>query len=69
MSPEKFVREVLVKKIGVHAVYMGFNARFGHNRKGNAKTMARLAHLYGFHFQAVKARKVGGKIVNSTRIR
>jgi len=69
MSPEEFVREILVKKIGVHTVYMGFNARFGHNRRGTAKIMERLSKRYGFHFQAVKARKDSGKIVNSTRIR
>lgn len=69
MSPDAFVREILVKKIGVHSVYMGFNARFGHNRKGSATTMAQLAKRYGFHFQAIRARKVSGKIVNSTRIR
>ena len=69
MTPEEFVREILVKKIGVHSVYMGFNARFGHNRQGSAKTMERLSKRYGFHFQAVKPRKASGKIVNSTRIR
>ncbi|MBI4431451.1 MAG: riboflavin biosynthesis protein RibF [Candidatus Omnitrophica bacterium] len=68
-SPEIFVREILVKKIGVHSVLMGHNARFGHHRGGTQYIMKRLAKKYGFRFRAVKAEKRAGAVVNSTRIR
>ena len=43
MAPEVFVERVLVQKLRVREVCMGYDAHFGHGRKGDTAMMARLA--------------------------
>lgn len=69
LSAEDFVREVLVKRLNVHTVYLGSNARFGRGREGDARLMKALARRFGFRFHPIPSFKVGKEVVNSTRIR
>lgn len=69
LSPEAFVEDLLVGRLGVKAVTTGANFRFGHRRAGDATTMAELAERLGFRFEAVPALAVGGAVCSSTRIR
>jgi riboflavin kinase/FMN adenylyltransferase len=69
MSPEKFVREVLVKKLCATKVVMGTNSTFGKDSKGNIDTMKMLGAKYGFEVVEVELLKENGKIISSTNIR
>ncbi|HTL46919.1 MAG TPA: riboflavin biosynthesis protein RibF [Verrucomicrobiae bacterium] len=69
MEPEAFVRDVLVRKLGVREVYLGYNARFGKDRKGDAHLMAKLAQESGFRFGELEPVKKAGGLVSSTAIR
>jgi riboflavin kinase / FMN adenylyltransferase len=69
IEPEKFIEDILVKKLGVKAVYVGEDFRFGKDRSGDIALFQRLASLYGYEMHAVSALKQGREIISSTRIR
>ncbi len=69
IAPEKYIADTLVKKLGLKAVFVGEDFRFGKNRSGDAALFQRLSSQYGFEMHAVPALKEGGKPISSTRIR
>ena len=48
LSPEDFVRQVLVDSLHAAAVVEGPNFRFGHRASGNVELLAELGERYGF---------------------
>ena len=68
-SPAQFVERVLVKRMGVAAVFVGEDFRFGKGRSGDVKAMLELADKHGFTLTAVGAVEVDGERVSSSVIR
>lgn len=68
-SPEDFVEQYLVKKLGVRAVYVGEDFHFGKGRSGNVSLLQSLGEQYRFEVHAVAKKTLHGKVINSTRIR
>ena len=48
LTPEEFVRQVLVERLHAAAIVVGQNFRFGHRAAGNVETLAQLGATYGF---------------------
>ena len=48
LTPEEFVRQVLVERLHAVAVVVGQNFRFGHRAAGTVETLAELGEKYGF---------------------
>ena len=69
IEPERFIQHVLVKKLGVKAVFVGEDFKFGKDRKGDIALFEKLAFRYGYEIHAVPALKQGGEVISSTRIR
>ena len=69
LSPRDFVRDYLIRKIGVREVVVGRSVSFGHNRAGNAAVMTDLGRELGFETDVVGPVKVGGIEVSSTKVR
>ena len=69
MSPEKFVKEILINKLKATKVVMGSNSSFGKDSKGNIDTMKSLALKYNFEVVEVELLKENGKVISSTNIR
>lgn len=69
LSPEGFVRDILVKTLGVKEVIIGYNFHFGKGKKGNPKLMTELAEKYGFGCKIIQKQKRGKKWISSTEIR
>jgi riboflavin kinase/FMN adenylyltransferase len=69
IEPQKFIQDILVKKLGVKAVFVGENFRFGKDRNGNAALFKKLAPEYGYQVHAVSSLKQGRVVISSTRIR
>ncbi|HVW18686.1 MAG TPA: bifunctional riboflavin kinase/FAD synthetase [Solirubrobacteraceae bacterium] len=65
-SPQAFVDEVLVERLGVRRVAVGENFRFGHRAAGDA---ALLAADGRFETQITPLLEVDGEIVSSSHIR
>jgi len=68
-GPEEFVRKVLVERLGVQVICMGFNARFGHDRAGDVHLMHRLGESLPFRFLEAGPVELDNVSVSSTFLR
>jgi riboflavin kinase / FMN adenylyltransferase len=69
LSPEQFVEQVLVRKLGVRAALVGHDFRFGHKQAGNVEVLEELGRKYGFTTEVVEAVRLRGRLVSSTAVR
>lgn len=69
MSPDGFVREVLVEQLSAREVYVGPGFRFGNRRLGDIDTLRREGVLHGFVADEIAPVTLDGDRVSSTRIR
>jgi riboflavin kinase / FMN adenylyltransferase len=69
LTPEQFVEQVLVRKLGVRAVVLGHDFCFGYKQAGNVRVLGELGLKYGFTTEEVKAVTVRGRLVSSTGLR
>lgn len=68
-QPEDFVRDVLVKRLRVAEVAVGFNFHFGYQARGNPELLQKMGRELGFGVDIVPACESGEQAVSSTRIR
>ena len=68
-SPERFVRDVLVRGARAGRVVVGADFRFGSRAAGDVAMLEKLGARYGFSVQRVEAVEAQGERVSSTRIR
>ncbi|MGW8193802.1 MAG: bifunctional riboflavin kinase/FAD synthetase [Desulforhopalus sp.] len=64
-----FVSDLLVKKLGVRELVVGYDYAFGKGRSGNIEFLRKQGELYGFPVTVVEACYVNNELVSSTRIR
>lgn len=69
ISATDFVKEILVDRIGVKALVVGYDYRFGYGRKGNIRLLRELGEKYGFEVETVEGIRLEGTVVSSTVIR
>jgi len=69
MEPERFIMELLVKKLRMKEAYCGFNYRFGRNGEGTPETLMKVGLANGFGIHVLEPYMVRGQIVSSTIIR
>jgi len=65
----QFIEEYLVKKIGVKHLLIGYNHRFGKDRKYGFDFLNDCAQKYGFSIEKLEAQLVDNEKVSSTIIR
>ena len=69
LSPEDFVDQVLVKKLGVKHLMVGEDFRFGHKRSGDIPQLQALAQQQGFTVEIIQPILTEGERVSSTLLR
>jgi riboflavin kinase/FMN adenylyltransferase len=69
LTPEQFVEQVLVDKLGVRAMVLGHDFCFGYKKSGNVRVLQELGLKYGFTTEEVKPVTVRGRLVSSTALR
>ena len=69
LTPEQFVRGILVEQLHVATILVGENFRFGYQQAGDVKLLAELGRRLGFAVEIVSPVVVRGKVVSSTAIR
>jgi riboflavin kinase/FMN adenylyltransferase len=69
LSPEEFVRALLVDRLAVRAVLVGDNFRFGHRAAGNVHLLQELGRKLGFDTEIVPKISCRGRVVSSSGIR
>jgi len=68
-SPAEFIESILVEKIKVKKVIIGYNYHFGKGQKGNARSLEAAGREFGFEVEVVEPLRVGRTIVSSSKIR
>jgi len=69
LTPEEFVEKILVGKLGVQAVVVGDNFRFGHKKMGDTRLLEALGQRFGFVVDVVPAISFRGQRVSSSGLR
>ncbi len=68
-TAESFVADLLVKKLGVKELVVGYDYAFGKGRSGNIDFLKRQGLIFNFSVTVVEACYKGDQLVSSTRIR
>ena len=69
LIPEMFIKDILVDRLAVKEVLVGYDFKFGKNGAGNVKMLKQFADTYGFRFEAIDAITLEGERVGSNAIR
>ena len=69
LSATEYVRDLLVNKIGVKTLVIGYDHQFGRNREGNFQQLEELAEVYDFVLEEIPAQELDDVKISSTKIR
>ncbi len=69
LSPERFVREVLVGYLGAELAVLGYNFRFGKGAEGDSSLLVELMDSLGKRAIVLSEQKIDGKPLSATVIR
>ena len=69
LTPREFVENILVDKLGIKGLIVGYDFKFGRGGKGDTELLRQLSGTYGFFFEVVEAITLDGEKIGSNRIR
>jgi riboflavin kinase/FMN adenylyltransferase len=68
-SALEFVRNILVNRLNISKLIIGYDHHFGKNREGNITQLTEYSHLYDFTVEEIPAQDIDDVSVSSTKIR
>lgn len=68
-EPRRFVEEILVGRLGVKELVIGYDHGFGRGRSGDAETLRTIGRDFGFSVDVVEPVSAEGDAISSSRIR
>lgn len=66
---DTFIEEILVNKIGVHELVVGYDHHFGKNRAGSFDVLSEMVEKFNFGLEQIPARDIANIAISSTKIR
>lgn len=69
IEPLKFIKEILIDKINMKKLVIGYDHRFGKDRKGDLNTFKEQAAIFGYEVEEIPVQEINDMNVSSTRIR
>jgi len=69
LSGTEFIRDILVNKIGIHTLVVGYDHHFGRNREGSMAQLEELAPIYNFEIEEISVFMKDEVKISSTKIR
>ena len=69
LSPEDFLRRILIERLHVSAILVGANFCFGHRGAGNVRLLEQFGKEHDFDVETVPPVEVEGIVVSSTAVR
>lgn len=69
LEPEEFAERILVRALGVKAVLVGDNFRFGHLHAGDTRMLAQFGAKFSFITEIIPAIRLRGRVVSSSEVR
>ena len=64
-----FIRDLLVNKLKMKHMVVGYNHHFGRNREGSYDDLKELAELYNFELERIPPQNEGDVTISSTKVR
>jgi riboflavin kinase/FMN adenylyltransferase len=69
IPPDDFIKSILVERVRVKEVIIGYNYHFGKGQKGDAQTLIDAGKVFNFEVKVVEPFRIGQTIVSSSKIR
>ena len=69
IEPEKFIKEILAEKLKTDTLVIGYDHKFGKDRKGDINTFKAASDIYGFSVEEIPAEEINDINISSTKIR
>ncbi len=69
LSPQDYIKEILVDKIGTRHIIIGYDHRFGKDRKGGLTELQNFASAFDFDVEEIPEQDINDVAVSSTKIR
>ena len=69
IHPSEFIKNILVEKVKVKKIIIGYNYHFGKGQKGDTQTLKDAGKVYDFEVEVVEPLKIGKTIISSSKIR
>ncbi|MBK8711878.1 MAG: bifunctional riboflavin kinase/FAD synthetase [Niastella sp.] len=68
-SPEKYIRDFLVKNFHPHTIIIGYDHRYGKGRQGDFKLLEKMAPQFNFEVIEINEKIIEQVTISSTKIR
>lgn len=69
MSPADYIQHVLVQKIGIKQLIVGYDHRFGKDRTGGTTDLLAYSRNFGYEIEEIGEQDINDVAVSSTKIR
>ncbi|BEV03196.1 bifunctional riboflavin kinase/FAD synthetase [Chryseobacterium gambrini] len=69
LTGEEFVRQILIEKLNVKYLIIGYDHSFGKNKSGNFELLQKLSKELGFEVEQMEAINIHENNISSTKIR
>lgn len=69
LTAMEFVRDILVNKLNIHTIVIGYDHQFGRNREGNIQYLKDVSTVYDFEAVEIPAKEIDEVNISSTKIR
>jgi len=69
LSAEQFIETILIGKVGLKKIWLGYDHGFGKNRQGSADVLRAYGEKFNFEVEQVPAQELNGIVASSTQIR
>jgi riboflavin kinase/FMN adenylyltransferase len=69
LTAMEFVRDILVNKLNIHTIIIGYDHQFGRNREGNIQYLKDISSTYEFEAIEIPAKEIDEINISSTKIR
>lgn len=69
LTAEEFVKDILVDKLNIEKIIIGYDHRFGRNRTANIDDLIEFGKTYNFEVEQISAEEINDITISSTKIR
>lgn len=68
-NADEYIKEILIRKIGMKALVIGYDHRFGKDRNGGLAELQQFSEVYNYEIDEIPEQDIAAVAISSTRIR
>ncbi|RXF69315.1 bifunctional riboflavin kinase/FAD synthetase [Arcticibacter tournemirensis] len=69
LSPESYIEHILIERIGIRKIIIGYDHRFGKDRAGNFALLQHYSSVYNYEIEKIAEQDIHDVAVSSTKVR